>query len=297
VSTTKPDSLAPIETAQAILAAPDATLDQLEEAKLSLQRVVAGAAADLEEVYARRKIELTAATPANELDKKLDALDKRKKEIERRTEVASIVLVEVESRLVDARETERALQRQAAYDAAVKLRDETATLVRNFLDNVGPAARAALQAYAASEAATRAANADLPPGAMRIPSIESARQGAAPEPKVVERPFRAFTSGGRFVAEVGSVEASPSAGGIYTLYIPSNSVQGGEVIGGCTIEDFVDVRIETFSPSRPRVLSSALSVPEFFAPAPARGSIEKKRMRLVDWRAINGEPAEAEELA
>jgi hypothetical protein len=289
------DPLAPIETAQAILAAPDATLDQLEEAKLSLQRVVAAGEHDIEELAARRKIELLAHAPAAELNRKLEAIEKAQKEAERRIEIGRAVLAQLESKLADTREAEAAAAQLSRYNAAVKLHDETATLIRAFLENVAPAARAALTAYAESEAATRAANADLPPGAMRLPSIEQERQGAVPPPKIVERTFRAFTSGGRFVAEHGSIEASPGPGGTWTLFFPSASIQGGETVGGCMLEDFVDIRIERFEPARPQVLSAALSVPSFYAPAPIRGSVERKRMRLSEWRSLNGEPVEAEQ--
>ena len=172
-------------------------------------------------------------------------------------------------------------------------RSRRATLVRNFLDNVAPAARAALEAYAASEAATRAANAYLPPGAMRIPSIESERMGAAPPPKIVERHFKAFVRGRDIVAEHGQVEASPVGGNIWTVFLPSNSIQGGTSVGGCELADFVDVKIEKFEPARPQVLSAALSVPSFYAPPPERGRVERKRMRLGEWRSLNGEPVEA----
>ena len=95
--TTKTDPLALVERVQALLAQTDAPLAKLEEGLLEIERVMASNDADLFEIASRRKIEMTAATPAGELDKKLDALDKRKKEIERRTEIASIVRVELEN--------------------------------------------------------------------------------------------------------------------------------------------------------------------------------------------------------
>jgi hypothetical protein len=55
------------------------------------------------------------------------------------------------------------------------------------------------------------------------------------------------------------------------------------------------VKIEKFEPARPQVLSAALSVPSFYAPPPERGRVERKRMRLSEWRSLNGEPVEAEQ--
>jgi hypothetical protein len=101
--TTKTDPLALVERVQALLAQTDAPLAKLEEGLLEIERVMASNDADLFEIASRRKIEMTAATPAGELDKKLDALDKRKK-IERRTEIASIVRVELETRIATDRE-------------------------------------------------------------------------------------------------------------------------------------------------------------------------------------------------
>jgi hypothetical protein len=289
------DPLAAIDAAQKVLAAPDANLAVLEAANRDLTRIIAGSEVGLEEIRSRRKIELHAHAPLTELNRKFDELDRREKEIGRRVEISNAVLAQLEIRIADARETERSAARQAAYDAAVKMRDETATLVRNFLDNVGPAARAALRAYSESEAATAAVNRDLPAGALPIPTIESERQGAALPAKIVERHFKAFVRGRDFVSEVGKVDAAPASGNTWNVFLPSNSIQGGTSVGGCTIVDFVDVRIEKFEPARPQVLSAALSVPSFYAPPPERGRVERKRMRLSEWRSLNGEPVEAEQ--
>ena len=295
---TKSDPLAALERVQATLVQADAPLDKLEKSRLDLQRIIADGEAELVDLGARRKIELLAPAPAAALDKALDALDRNERAAARRVEVAKAVLDELGPRIASAREVELEVRRRSNYDTAVRLHSEATTIIRNFLDNVGPAARAALEACAESEAATAAANKALPPGCLPIPTIEQERQSAAPPPKIVERTFRAFTSGGRFVAEHGSIEASPGPGGTWTLFFPSASIQGGETVGGCVLEDFVDIRIERFEPSRPATLASSLSIPAFHAPGPARGSVEKKRMKLADWRAINGEPIEAEtELA
>jgi hypothetical protein len=292
--TTKPvDPLAQIEHAQATLAKADAPLAQLEAAKLELTRVVASCDADLEELGSRRKIEMSSAMPAGELDKKLDAIEKREREVVRRNEIASIVLGQFEPRIVAGREDEAAARRQARYDQALALHAEATDLIRNFLGNVAPAARAALAAYSESEAATAAANRDLPPGASKIPTIESERMGDLPPAKTTEKRFQAFVRGRDFVAVVGSVDAAPASSNTWTVFIPSASMQGGTSVGGCEIVDFVDVRIEKFEPRRVESLATALRVPPFYATAPERGSIEKMRVRLSEWRAVNGEPEQA----
>jgi hypothetical protein len=291
---TKPsDPLAPIEAAQKVIAAADATLAQLEAARLDLTRVIADAEAEREQLAARRKIEMTAATPVGELDKKLEALDRREKEASRRGEIALAILGQLETQIVDAREHEAERLRRVRYDAALALHAQTTSLIQAFLTNTAPAARAALAAYSESEAATAAANRDLPPGASKIPTIESERMGDLPPAKTTEKRFQAFVRGRDFVAVVGSVDAAPASSNTWTVFIPSASMQGGTSVGGCEIVDFVDVRIEKFEPRRVESLATALRVPPFYATAPERGSIEKMRVRLSEWRAVNGEPEQA----
>jgi hypothetical protein len=163
VVTTKNDPLALVERVQTLLARTDAPLAKLEEGLLEIERVMASNDADLFEIASRRKIEMIAATPAGELDKKLDAIDKRKKEIERRTEIASIVRVELETRIATDREAERADKQRANYAAALKLHVAATNLVREFLGRFGPEARKVMREYAESEMKTAAANCDLPP--------------------------------------------------------------------------------------------------------------------------------------
>ena len=191
--TTKTDPLALVERVQALLAQTDAPLAKLEEGLLEIERVMASNDADLFEIASRRKIEMTAATPAGELDKKLDALDKRKKEIERRTEIASIVRVELETRIATDREAERAAKRQANYDDALRRHVTATNLVREFLDKFGPECRRVLCEYAESESKSAAANQDLPCGAAPISSIESERKGALRSPKTTVRKFKAMS--------------------------------------------------------------------------------------------------------
>jgi hypothetical protein len=289
----KPDPLAQIERAQKILAAADAPLDRLEAARLDLQRVIAAGEADLEASAARRKIELSAAVPVAELSKKLASLDANDIEIRRRLEIAGAVISQIEPRIADAREHEAERLRRVRYDAALALHAQTTSLIQAFLTNTAPAARAALAAYSESEAATAAANRDLPPGASKIPTIESERMGDLPPAKTTEKRFQAFVRGRDFVAVVGSVDAAPASSNTWTVFIPSASMQGGTSVGGCEIVDFVDVRIEKFEPRRVESLATALRVPPFYATAPERGSIEKMRVRLSEWRAVNGEPEQA----
>jgi hypothetical protein len=288
--TTKPvDPLAQIEHAQATLAKADAPLAQLEAAKLELTRVVASCDADLEELGSRRKIEMSSAMPAGELDKKLDAIEKREREVVRRNEIASIVLGQFEPRIVAGREDEAAARRQARYDQALALHAEATDLIRNFLGNVAPAARAALAAYSESEAATAAANRDLPPGAMRIPTIEAERLGSLPPAKITERRFQVFVSGRDLVAEVGKVEAH-NVNGSWAVYRPSRSVQGDVVIPHCTIVDYVEATIQKYEPRPLEALSTSLRIPAFDAPAPGLGRAERRLMPASEWSSMDAQP-------
>jgi hypothetical protein len=289
---TKSDPLAALERLRSVLDEKRPTSQQLADASDRLLDIIAAANSELESIEGL--MDSAADSAPVEAEKTLEKLDERARAAKRRIRIAESVLRAIEARRDEALEDERAAKRQAAYDAARRLHIEATQLIKAFLDKIGQEGRDALKIYRDSEAATAAVNRDLPPGASPIPSIEQERMGAAPPPKVTERPFRAFTSGGRFVAEHGSVEASPAAGNTWTLFFASNSLQGGETLGGCLLEEWIDLRIEKFEPSRPASLASGLSIPSFHAPAPIRGSVERKRMRLDEWRQISGEPDHAE---
>jgi hypothetical protein len=221
---TKPvDPLAQIEHAQKILAQGDASLAQLEAARLELDHVIAAGEAETVEIADRRTIEMSALTPAGELDKALDALDRREKQVVRRVEIAKTVRAELENRIVAAREAESAEKRRTAYDEAIKLHVAATNRVREFLGRFGPEARKVLRAYAESELKTASANSDLPAGAVPIRSIESERRGELRARETTVREFKAFVDGRRFVAEQNHVQAAERKDGKWDVYLPAGA--------------------------------------------------------------------------
>jgi hypothetical protein len=283
--------LALVERVQTLLAQTDAPLAKLEEGLLEIQRIVASCETDLDEFGSRRKIEMTAATPAGELDKRLDALDKREREVVRRVEIAKTVRAELENRIDAAREADAAEKRQAAYGEALERHSAATRRVKEFLDRIAPEGREVMREYAESELKTAAANRDLPPGASPIPSIEAERVGGIPPAKITERRFQAFMHGRDFVGEVGRYEAH-NVNGSWAVYLPSRSVQGDVVVPHCTISDYVEVTTQKHEPRPLEALASSLRVPEFAAPPPGLGRPERQVMPLSEWLRMSGEPAE-----
>jgi hypothetical protein len=312
--------LAQIENAQKILAQAGAHHAQLEEAKVELEHVLAGAAAEREEIAARRTIETSALMPAAALDKALDGLDRLEKAVGRRVEIASIVLAQLETRIDAAREAERADKQRANYAAAREIHDATCRRVKEFLDRFGPESRKVMRAYAESEIKTAAANCDLPPGALPIPSIEAERRGELRARETTVREFKAFVDGRRFVAEQHHVQAAERKDGKWDVW-----EQGGTTGGGyysvCSLEDYVEAVIEADATPWPEFLASSLSVPAFFVtqhpgwrplandlgpafPSQFAAAIDKleslpqpqfpprvetRTMSLANWRRLNGE--------
>jgi hypothetical protein len=283
--------LATIEAAQKLLAQPDTPLAKLEAGVLELQRVIASNDADLEGLDSRRKIEMSAATPAGVLEKKLDDLDRRRKEVERRAEIASIVLSELEKRISAQREADDAERIQAAYDAVLARRSAFVRRAEELLGRVGPEFRDLMAEYHSVEQSISAANRSLPLGADRIHSIEVARHGALLPPKVSERRFQGLVHQGQLVGEMGRCEAFPHQGH-WVIYKRSNAVQGDETIGPCVVGDFVEITTQRYEPVRLEALASALRVPPWSAAPPERGRVEKRTMLLADWLRMSGEPAE-----
>jgi hypothetical protein len=287
--TAKPaDPLAQIEAAQATLAAPDAPLDRLESARLDLQRIISGSEADLEEIRSRRKNELLAHAPAAEVDRKIEGLEKRAREVARRIEIANAVLSEVETRIVAAREVEIEAKRQARYDDATKLHISAAKHVREFLDRIAPEARKALQIYSESEAAVAAVNRDLPAGASPIKSLEDERRGELQTRETVVRRLRYFYLGNDRIVEVGRAEAAETSAGVWGVFVPSGSVQGGETFAGCRIVEFLELKVETLK-SQPESLLTALRIPQFHEPYVTAGT-SRRTVPAAEWDAANGQP-------
>ena len=272
------DHLAQIENAQKILANGDASLAQLEEAKVELDHVLAGAAAEREEIAARRTIETSALMPAVALDKALDRLDLLEKSVGRRVQIANAILSEVETRIAAAREAERSAQCQARYDQALDLHNAATGKIRAFLNRAASESLAMMAVYLEAEAATAAANRVLPAGAAPIKSIETERQGSHLPARITERRVQWFVHNGNRIAEVGKCEAYPhqSGSGLWTIYRRSNAIQGDETIGPCVIADFVEETTERFEPVRLEALASSLRVPAFDAPAPGLGRPERR---------------------
>jgi hypothetical protein len=275
VVTTKPvDPIAQIENAQKILAQAGASQAQLEEARLELDHVIAAGEAELAEIASRRTIETTALTPASELNKKLDASERREKEVCRRIEIAKTVLGAIETRIATDRAAERADKQRANYAAALKLHVTATNLVREFLDNFGPECRRVMRVYDQSESKTAAANSDLPPGAAPIPSIETERKGERLEPKVSVRHFKGFIHNMRRVAEHGDVEAVHEKDGHWSIFVPGGSTSGGQYLI-CDLIDFVEEVTETDATPWPENLAQGLSVPAFCRRQIRMGRIEE----------------------
>jgi hypothetical protein len=88
-------------------------------------------------------------------------------------------------------------------------------------------------------------------------------------------------------SEVGRGESIETSAGVWNVFAPSNSVQGGESFGGCRIVEFVEVRTETLT-SHPESLISALRIPNFYEPYVSTGS-SRRTMPAAEWDAKNGE--------
>jgi hypothetical protein len=283
-----------IEAVQTLLGLDDATLAQIEDGKRDLHQVIAAGDAEREEIASRRKIEMTAATPAGELNRKLDALDKREKEVARLVEIANAVLAELEPRLAAAREDDNSARRRATYDEAHARHAAASSRVKEFLDRVGLEAHEVMRAYAESEAATAAANRNLPLDASPIASIEDERRGNVSAPKTTVRQYRRFVHQGNPIYEVGKVEAYPAPNGLWTIYRRSNAIQGDETIGPCTIADFVEIRTEQYAHRRLENLISSLRIPAFYSTQqPERVRVDTRNLPLTEWLRINGEAEKA----
>ena len=288
--TTKTD---PIESSRKILNAPESKLADLEAAAAALDNLRANLDGEIAGSAARRREILAADASAAEIDRRLEQHDATVSALVRRNEVAAANATKLAARLMAAREAAAEEQRRSRYAQALELHVTATNVIKTFLDKIGQEGRDALQIYLESEAATAAANKDLPPGATRIPTIEAERMGALPSPRVTVRKYQVFLNGREPVAEVGKVEAH-NMNGVWAVYLPSRSVQGDVVIPNCVVVDYVEVTTERYEPLALESLSTALRIPEFPAPPPKLGRGERRTMPLAEWLRMSGEPVEAE---
>jgi hypothetical protein len=225
--TVKPSSPDLVESARKILNAQASTLADLEVAEAALSQVRAETPGELDGMAERRREILASDGPAHEVDKQLERHDAAVSALTRRSEVAAAISTKVATRLSAAREAAAEAARQARYDQALELHNAASSRVREFLDRVAPEAREVMQVYAAAEAATAAANRDRPAGESLIPSIEQRRTGELQTRETVVRRLRYFYQGNNRIVEVERGEALPTGDGIWNVFVPSNSSQGG----------------------------------------------------------------------
>ena len=223
---------------------------------------------------------LASDASAAEIDKQLERHDAAVSALVRRSEVAAAISTKVAERLAAARAEAAEEKRRDRYDQARERHVKATNIIKTFLDKIGQEGRDALQIYLESEAATAAANKDLPPGALRIPTIENERMGSHPPAKISERRVQWFVHNGHRVAEVGTVEAFPhqSGNGLWTIYKRSAAIQGDETLGPCVIGEYIEETVQRYEPVRLEALASSLRVPAFDAPPPGLGRPERRLM-------------------
>ena len=290
-------TIARIERAQSILNAQSSTIVELEAVILDQQRLIAACDADVVEIASRRKIEMIAATPAGELDKKLSSLDKREKEVQRHAEIASTVLVALEQRLAEKREAERVAQETARRHELNRRRGEAISSIKSGLSEIGAKTSEVLRVYKAIEAEIAAFNRALAPGEPRIPSIEAARRTIQPRKVVVDETFDAFVGQGIMISasDVGPRrrnQARPIGGGWFEVFISTPTGAGD--IHRCELIPCVRVHTEVDATRAPEPLPVALNVPAFDAVRSPPRTYDHRMMKLSEWATLNSEPDEAE---
>jgi hypothetical protein len=272
----KPPSPDHLEFARRILNAPAPSLADLAAAAVELDQVRADLDVEIAGMAAHRREILAADGTAHEIDARLEKHDAAVSALVRRNEVAGAIATKLAARLVVARDVAAEEKRQARYDAALDLHNAATGRVREFLNRVAPEARAVMAAYLEAEAATAAANKDLPAGLPRIQSIETERQGSHLPARITERRVQWFVHNGTRIAEVGKVEAFPhqNGNGLWIIYKKSAAIQGDETIGPCVIVEYIEEAIRKPVHRPLEALSSSLRIPSFDAPAPDLGRAE-----------------------
>jgi hypothetical protein len=259
-----PEHLAQIERIQTILAASDAPLAELEGGALDLQRIIAAFERELEEIGRDRVIETSAATPAAELARKLDALDQRALEVKRRVEICSIVLGALQARRDEAIAAAGEASRQAAYDAVLERQSGFLRRLAEFLGRFDPEANDLMREFAECESVIAGANRGLPPGMEPIPSIEEKRQGERQLPKTTTRQFLALAEdpnlpfGRTPMFPLGTVEARRRGDGKFDVLLAGNAMTGGSVLV-CSLVRVTKDRTERPAPTRRESLHSQLT--------------------------------------
>jgi hypothetical protein len=211
-----------LDQARKILNGPDSALAACEAAKASLEHVIAGGDADLEELSARRKGVMASSQSAGEINKPIDLIDSEVRATSRRTEIAAATASRLGEKIRMLRDAGEAHRRAAAYAAAKKDLEQFNELLSQRLVELARPARALIHDYANTEAAIMRVNADLPAGAASLPSIESFRRQVVPTDSQRElRRFMGFidASTGRALGAQGSLNAEQRPDGKWTVAV------------------------------------------------------------------------------
>jgi hypothetical protein len=254
-----------LDQARKILNEPDSALAACEAAHASLQHVIAGGDADLEELSSRRKGMMASSQSAGEIDKAIDLIDSEVRATSRRAEIAEATSLALLERIKSVRNAEEKARRAAAYAAAKKDLEQFSELLPHRLAELAGPARALMRDYASIEAAIMRVNADLPASAAPLPSIESFRRQVVPADSQRElRRFMGFidASTGRPLGAEGSLNAEQRPDGKWTVAVGHSP----HVYVTAELVDLVEVQTTTHSAALwAEALPIALSVPAAIA--------------------------------
>jgi hypothetical protein len=275
--------VASIERWRALLEVKPLPLSQALEAARELEDIITAARAEIEK-FAEPADEIVVATPAAETAKRLREDADRVAVAQGVIRIAEPVLRAIQLRRDEAREAERAAAIAAEYDATEKLVTAVQGRFEEFLGRFAPQARELLAEAATAQQKVVAVNRNLPDGVPPIRSLEQRRTGEPHTRQTVVRQFGVFFRGNDRIGDVGKCASKSNGDGTFSVFVHSNSIQGGQGFGGCRIVEFVEVRIEKLQ-SRAENLATALRIPEFHAPYVSAG-VERRTMTLAAWEAL-----------
>jgi hypothetical protein len=239
----------PLDFARSILQMQKPSIAEIARASGEAKEVREASEAAIEAKDAdRAKAELGEGS-ANDLEAKLESIDKDCAALKRRRDIAATTEAALNERLTTARvaETERA--KRAAYREAIDRRELLAARQTDFLERFGQESRAILRESANFEIDVLQVNQNLPEGESRVPSVEAIRRVPSAEPAVRVREFKMLVDDAdRQIGEEGTRPARRRLDGRFDVDVPNGRwADGTEVFRTliCKAVDWVEVTTTT----------------------------------------------------
>ena len=238
----------PLDAPRRVLHA-SSSIPELDRARAEAESVRQADEAAIAAKEAERANAACGDGSADEVDAKLEAIDREIAALKRRRDIAVATVAALDERLTTTREAEAQKAKREAYEKAEAGLKAYGPKEADFLERFTRELRVLLRERSLLSLAIRGVNRSLPEGAGPLADVDSLRLPRLAEPKVTVREFHVFMDEkGNWFAEEGVGIAKRRADGLYDVAIPDGTWRNGDqrvAYRTCSRVDWVEVTTST----------------------------------------------------